>query len=209
MRKIIHANSYHGYDLSYSSKNVEGFYEEMLECIESYLDFVTDDYKKAFFVMFVVRYPTGMTEYLRNNNTRFLKFVEALRIYYKRRNYKPMYFWAREHSVETDQWHYHLSLVLDGNKEQNGFNVLEKVTQLWEHSLGIGDGRGLVELCEVSTHNRYGGVKIDHRDPSAPRLHRMCFEWISYLAKVYSKGKTPGEINQYGCSRIPKRRDSE
>lgn len=205
MRKIFKGESYNGKDLSYSAKRNQGFYVEMLDSIECYLDYVNSTYKKVFFTMLVVRYPAGsIPDYYRNNNERFSKFLEALLIYFKRHKYKPLYFWAREESQSTGQFHYHLALIFDGNQIQNGYGVLDKATQLWAHYLGIKNGKGLIHRANTFKHYQYGGVKVDHNDELASEVHCMFFEWMSYLAKVYSKGGNPCHVNEYGCSRIPR-----
>jgi len=202
MRDITHNPTHNGHPLSYSSKNDQGFYTEILRRIESLLEDMTQRHGSVFFIMLGLKYPSATYSQYPNDNALLSRFLEALTCHCKRRNYDPRYLWARERST-TGQVHYHLMILLNADYTQNAHGLLDKATKLWQRCLDIEDGSGLVQLCEPNkVDGRFGGVKIRRNDPHVQEVWDGCFQWASYLAKCYSKGNSPRGANEFGCSRL-------
>jgi len=202
MRNVFSGNTYNGYDLSYSEKNDQGFYREILQASELLFNDMTMRHGKVFFSMFVLKYPAGSASFYPNDNSLLSRFIEALTLYCKRKKVDPRYLWVRECS-DTGQPHYHLMLLLNGDLVQNAHGILQKATELWQRCLGIEDGKGLVHLCTTDKdYAPYGGVKIIRNGQDFQQVQSKCYELASYLAKRYSKGGLPPYVNGFGSSRL-------
>jgi hypothetical protein len=220
MRRITTEDSFHGYSVSRSRKKDKGLRVEMLESIERFLDYIKSEYNRAFFFSFNVNFPAGyLFEYQRNNDL-FSRYIEALTRYWYRKGYRPMYFWARELSPKTKQFHYHVIFVVDGDRVWRDFKMQVKAKQLWEHSLRIEEGTGPFRKGKSFRDGKYdkdgnyskfskfpqsGGTMIQRKDLDFDHMYRRCFDYMTYFAKVYSKGKSAAYVNEYGHSRIPRR----
>ena len=205
-------NNYKGLPLSITTKNHEGFNTNILDRISDCLNCMIHKHCKVFFIPFGLTYPAN-SQYP-NDNILLSRFIEALTLYCKRTrrskrtgnligNYDPKYVWTKELSTTTGQYHYHILLLLDGNKIQNAHGISKQATQLWAGCLGIQDARGLVHLPLPEYDYPYGGIMITRNDPYFQQVYATCFQIASYIAKVYSKGSAPLNSNEYGSSRLP------
>lgn len=203
MRNVFSGNTYSGFELSCSEKNNQGFYREILQAIESLLNDMTMRHGKVFFSMFVLKYPADSASTYPSDNSLLSRFIEALTLHCKRKKSDPRYLWVRENST-TGQVHYHIILFLNGDLIQNAYGILQKATELWQGCLGVGDGKGLVHLCTSDEeYAQYGGIKIIRNDSGVQQVLNKCFQVASYLAKRYSKGGLPPNVNGFGRSRLP------
>lgn len=196
MRTIITTGIYNGYKLS-EAKNSEGHYQEIVQSIESLLTHMIQKHKNVFVINFVVKYPAGFD--CPDDNSLFLKFLEALSLHCRRRNYDPKYIWVRE-SSKTGRPHWHVLYTFDHNRIWRAHGVIYKALELWARCLNLLDAKGLIYLCTSGENeDRYGGLKISQNDPDA---FSFCMYWASYLAKAFSKFYVHSYVNQYGMSRL-------
>lgn len=203
MRRITTESNYHGYSLSRSRKKDKGLHIEMLESIEHFLDYIKSDYRRALFFSFGLNFPAGYLLEYQINNDLFSRYIEALRRYWYRKGYRPMYFWTRELS-STGQYHYHVIFVVDGDRVWRDFKMQKKAKQLWERSLRIKEGTGPFRRVESFRTGKLGGTMIQKKDLDFNHMYHRCFDYMSYFAKVHSKGESGPYVNEYGHSRIPK-----
>ena len=125
-----------------------------------------------------------------------------------RKGLKPQYVAVREQSKEKHQ-HYHVALLLDGQKTQSIHNHIQTAERLWDLTLGLPEkenGYGLIDDC---TTNRNGdkqenGVMLRYDDPWRYDKKESCFRRASYLAKTTTKSNTPKGQRELFSSRIPK-----
>lgn len=199
MRKILYGNSYNGHIMSTSDKRNEGYYEEILDKIDSLLGDMIRRHEKVLFTTFGVNYPANSAGQYPEDNSLISRFMEALALHCKRRGYDPKYLWARE-SSSTDQTHYHVMLLLNADITQNAHGIFNKATDLWQGCLGIEDAGGLIHW---RNDDRYGGVKIRRNASDFTEVFDHCFQRAGYGAKCFSKGDSPAYVNEYGCSRLP------
>jgi hypothetical protein len=201
MGNITKENNYNGHPLSTTFKNDQGFRTVILDKIFGLLDHMTKHHSKVFFTMFELNYPANSSGMYPDNNALMSMFTEALMTHYERAGHDPKYLWVRERS-STGQFHYHIMVLLDGNKTQNVHGLHAKAIELWGRRLGR-DGNGYVQLCRSNVYdNGYGGVQLIRNSPVFQQMLEHCFQWASYLAKCYSKGDSPAYINEYGYSRL-------
>ena len=201
MRRVTFGSNYNGYPLSNTSKNGEGFYEEVLCPLQSLMESMSQRHACIFFSRFDFRYPANSAVEYPNDNTLFSGFIDSLMHHCERRKYDPEYLWVRENS-KNNQIHYHLVLLLNGDYIQNAYGILQKATELWQRRLNIKDGRGLVHLCPTGENDDYGGVKIKRNHPNFQQVFQNCYQRASYLAKCYSKSGSPAYVNGFRCSRL-------
>lgn len=201
MRSITRDSEYNGFDLSTSRKRNGGHYVEILRKINALFDHMTMRHNKVFYVSLVAKF-SSEEYYLYGRDNRIISmFMENLILYYKRNNYDPKYLWVREES-RSFQHHYHIMILFNGNRIQNGYGVLRKCNELWSRYIGMENASGLIHLCNTERYQA-GGIMIRRNDPDCHQVVNQCFNSASYLAKCYSKGEAPMYVNEYGSSRVP------
>ena len=94
------------------------------------------------------------------------------------------YVWVREQE-KAKQQHYHVVLILNGNKIRNPYYIHEKGKEIWSSLRGTS--------YHISKHHHF------HRDDHDSACE--AFYHISYLAKARGKGYKPHHTKNYGSSR--------
>lgn len=184
---------------------------EILDAIQSNIDFMCDHHCKVLLVRFDLRFPAGTIHQSRNDE--ISDFIKALTNHYTDQSIATRYVWARE-QWNSDAPHYHVAFLLNGSRVQNPQNVWFNAEDIWSR-ITNGPPR-LVHHCwgEPIGGDFHGGIMI--RRPSAKaseqdRLEqrqayesarRAALEWTSYLAKNNSKDNTPFRVRRYGSSRL-------
>lgn len=97
------------------------------------------------------------------------------------------YVWAREQERSKKQ-HYHVGLMLDGNKIQNPSKLLAWIDTKWQE-------RDQPKV--IVPKNCFKMVKR-----SNPKSFDDAFYRLTYLAKTRGKGYRPNSVNDYSASRI-------
>lgn len=190
-----------------------GNYEIILQKIRDTFDFMIRKHNKVLFVRLDLHFPYGYP--VDGSNRELSGFLKLFREYYTRHGIDFHYIWAREQSATNNIQHYHCVILLDGNKVQHYFPVLERASIVWRRIVGI-EGEGLINFCNKD----YNGKRVENgimiRRPSSlatgERLHELedafrhdyerCFRWASYLAKVNQKSMTPFSMRRFGTSGI-------
>ena len=135
----------------------------------------------------IVRFDLHVPQYT-EDNAQISEFMAKLnywiKSYYKGVN-EVRYVWVRE-LEKAKQQHYHVVLMLNGNKIRNPHYIHGKGKEVWS---GLG-GTTYYYVEEFHHFHRY-----DH--------DRACeaFYHISYLAKARGKGYKPHHTKNYGSSR--------
>lgn len=135
----------------------------------------------------VVRFDLHVPKYT-EGNAQISEFMSKLNYWIKRR-YKGLnevrYVWVREHEKAKHQ-HYHVTLMLNGNKVKNPYHIHNKGREVWAELGGTSYNKG-------KRHHHF------HRDD----YDSICeaFYHISYLAKARGKGYKPRPTKNFGASR--------
>lgn len=159
---------------------------------------------KIFLMRYDIRFPE---EYGYADNGIFREFQSKFIKNLSRKGLHPQYVAVREQSREKHQ-HYHVALMLDGQKTQNIHSHIVIAERLWNSTLGLPErenGYGLIDDC---TTNRNGekqvnGVMLRPDDPERDQKKDECFRRASYLAKTNTKGYAPKGQRELFSSRIP------
>jgi hypothetical protein len=136
----------------------------------------------------VVRFDLHVPEYT-EDNAFVSEFMKKLS-YWIKYKYKGVnevrYLWVRE-LEKVKQQHYHVVLMLNGNKIRNPRYIHDKGKEIWS---GL---RGTIYHYVKKFHHF-------HRDDH----DKICeaFYHISYLAKARGKGYKPHHTKNYGASRL-------
>jgi len=134
----------------------------------------------------IVRFDLHVPQYT-EDNAQVSEFMAKLS-YWTKRHYKGVnevrYVWVREHE-KAKQQHYHVVLMLNGNKIRNPYYIHEKGKEIWSSLRGTS--------YHISKHHHF------HRDDH----DSICeaFYHISYLAKARGKGYKPHHTKNYGANR--------
>ena len=96
--------------------------------------------------------------------------------------------------------HYHIVILVDGQKHRNGFFMKPIATRIWRNVLNR-DATGLVEIVEPYCGNAQGGFFIVRGSESEDWAVSEAFSWCSYIAKTRSKIQHDGQRSLF-CSII-------
>ena len=179
----------------------------ILERIERQFDHAVSEKDRAFVFRMDLHFPEGMD--VQKDNGHFCSFTAAFMKHLSRKGLEPQYFAVREQDKRENP-HYHMGVILDGQKTRNAYNHLHKAELLWEHELGVTqDGKqGLVNFCDkdkkTGEHVR-NGIMLERGDENFDLALGNCFLRASYMAKVNQKN-TPKGQREYFASRLPKKK---
>lgn len=190
-------------------------YTQILQDILERFNHMTQKHNKVLFIRFDLHFPV---EYQSNGgNDEVSLLFKLLKENILRHGIDIQYVWVREQNNNKDMPHYHGILLLNGNKIQHYFPILEKVAEIWGRIIGSFTG-GYVNYCNHDYQGQSSDNGIMIRRPSSLALggellkqqqefnqsYQHCFAWASYLAKVNQKSCTPFGIRRFNSSRIPK-----
>jgi len=163
-----------------------GSYTRILQVTHAVMDGMGRDLCKFFFMRFDVHYPGAFPSVALNNVT-FRSFIAKYVRDLRRAELDARYLWVREQD-SSPRPHYHVILLLDGNKTWSTYCHLREAERQWAAALGVPEVTGLIHYCDDSGQN---GVMVHRGDTEA---FEHCFYWSSYLAKTNTKS-TPEELS--------------
>ena len=174
---------------------------DILARLDALLTDMTHKHCKVLFIRFDVHFPQELS--YPDDNRLFRNFMAALIRYCHRKRQDPAYLWVRE-QVRSENQHYHCVLLLDGNRTQKCYPVLQKAQSLWSSALE-GHGNGLVHFCDSKPDGskQQNGLMIRKDKYAAEGIEETCFRWGSYLAKINTKDTTLYNTRSVGNSRFP------
>ena len=179
---------------------------EILREIKRQFDYAEESKSKVYFFRYDARFPENMHP---KGNEIFSDFQANFMKNLSRQGLKPQYVAVREQSKEKHQ-HYHVALLLDGQKTQSIHNHIQTAERLWDSALGLEpreNGYGLIDDCTTSRtgEKQVNGVMLRADDPDMESKKDDCFRRASYLAKTNTKGNAPKFKREMFSSRIPKK----
>lgn len=184
---IINTTHYNRLPLEYQPY-YKGYYTEILDRIQSLLDNGLTHTSKIHILRFELRYPEGTQA--PPDNSIIERFLDSLKKHFERHNYSPAYLYVREQKLLQINPHYHVMFTIDANVAN--YVDTSKLTELWSRALNT----------PINSKNIHSQSTILHRND--PHTYSQVFHWLSYMAKVYSKGNAPPRIREWNSTRIPK-----
>lgn len=179
--------------------------------IKQLVDVMLTHHCKVLFMRFDVRFPQGTVH--RGKNEEISSLMKALMNYYYEHGVAAHYIWVRE-QLNSDAPHYHVIFLLNGSRVQYPMGVWSNAAEIWS---GITNGSpALIQQCWAQPMGRdfTGGIMI--RRPTGTAVgqdlieqqqayetaYRAALEWGAYLAKAFSKDKTPPAVRRFGSSQL-------
>ncbi|WP_415900542.1 inovirus-type Gp2 protein [Neptuniibacter sp. QD48_11] len=187
MKSIINSGDYRILNNTYRIipwKKGESYYHEILERSSQQLEAMLSYHSKVH----VIRYDLHVSKYTEANED-LSKFMRALNQRLKRKygHVRLGYVWCREQNLSNKQ-HYHLALMINGNLFKSSHTISAIVDELW------------TRLGHPVTYKPDNHIyKIQRGDEV---VARAAFERMAYMAKVRTKGKRKGPVNDYSTSRL-------
>ena len=206
--KTTTEKTFHGYSIMTDEEKGLSCETKILNEIERQLDYAEATKSKTLFMRYDIRFPEG---YDHADNGVFREFQSKFMKNLSRQGLKPQYIAVREQSREKHQ-HYHVALLLDGQKTQSIHNHIQTAERLWDTTLGLPakeNGYGLIDDCTKSRSGakQINGVMLRRDDPEYNTKKADCFRRASYLAKTNTKGNAPKGQREMFSSRIPSKKD--
>lgn len=196
MKTLHHLLSYLPYEELFprGDKYIKAIRLRFLEQLDCYIN----RHNKVFIVWFNTTFPK---DYEMDFTFPYAsRFSQKLYQYFQRNKCDPLYSKVREQQNSIHP-HYHYGFMLDGNKIQEPFRVTEKAKELWASALGLASAHGLVHY--------EGAVMLRHYSEDLPDALKFVIRKLNYMAKKYSKGPKNDGIRNFGCSRIPKAKNTQ
>jgi len=185
-RKTKHFKPYieiNGETLKVNAGKKKGIYKEIIKRFVSQLDIALSIHKR----LLVIRVDFHLNKFSSDNKV-ISRFMNRLKQWLKR-NYgldKIGYIWAREQE-RSKQQHYHLALLLDGDKIRHPKRLNGQIKEMW-----LPYGHMPVIKSPYSFIDKY-----NHKEVRAEIIYRN-----SYLAKVRGKRYRDKQIKDYQSSRL-------
>ena len=206
--KTTTEKTFHGYSIMTDEERGLSCETKILNEIERQFGYAEATKSKTLFMRYDIRFPEG---YDHADNGVFREFQSKFMKNLSRQGLKPQYIAVREQSREKHQ-HYHVALLLDGQKTQSIHNHIQTAERLWDTTLGLPareNGYGLIDDCTTSRtgEKQVNGVMIRPDDPDMAAKKADCFRRASYLAKTNTKGNAPKGQREMFSSRIPSKKD--
>ncbi len=180
-----------------------GCREDILKKIEERMDHATGKHSKVLCTRMDLRYPQGYP--VPKGNKQVSSFLSKFKRNLKRNKNNPQYVCVREQSREKHQ-HYHLMLLTNQKKHQYPHKLIDKAEELWASTLGVENGKGLVDHCTKSRtgQKQPNSYRLNKNEDDFEQMKAKAVERASYLAKTNTKGNQPKHTHEVLCSRVPK-----
>ena len=207
-RILTTASEYNGDPILADEKKGLAVDTGMLDRILAQFDCAEDTHSKTLFFRFDLRYPDGMKA--PQDNIHFRHCISGYCKNLSRKGLAPRYIAVREQKTPKQNPHYHVAMMLDGQKTRNPHEHLKTADRLWANELGIKTDNptalGLVCHCDKDKDgNRVmNGMLIDRTKDNYEDVRAACIRRASYLAKENQKAFTPKGQREYFASKLPK-----
>lgn len=205
VNNLLYANSYQGYDILPEPE--DGNRIDILSRSLALLRTMTENHYRVLAVRFDLRFPDdGYVPH--PDNRQIVRFMEAFADYLNGRGLDYAYLWTREQNRGEGRQHYHVLLLLDGDRTRSFHGGhMERATDIWNHVLRQPGYEGLVHHCPWSREQRAGlscavggGLMLTRSAPDFAETFRTLFLRVSYLAKARTKTGMPHGKRVFGAS---------
>ena len=203
-KKTFIDNQYHGTKLSDTPHEFSCTY---MQSIENLLWPMTERHSKVLIARLDLRFPKDHNA--DKSNRDFSKTMQAVCQEFSRKGYDPQYVAKREQMTSENQ-HYHVGILLDGNKKRSINAVRETVEKHWARQLDIPleevQQKALVYPCNKAPDGspRESGRMIKRGSWEQKTDEKESLKQLSYLAKVDSRDVTPSSTKKFFTSQFIK-----
>ena len=203
-KKTFIDNQYHGTKLSDTPHEFSCTY---MQSIENLLWTMTERHSKVLIARLDLRFPKDHNA--DKSNRDFSKTMQAVCQEFTRKGYDPQYV-ARREQVSSENQHYHVGILLDGNKKRSMNAVRETVEKHWARQLDIPleevQQKALVYPCNKAPDGspRESGRMIKRGSWEQKTDEKESLKQLSYLAKVDNRDVTPSSTKKFFTSQFIK-----
>ena len=175
--------TYKGEKLEICNSEDYGVYKQLALAFIDQLDAAITIHKRVLVINLIFS-----TSYYTDTNKKFSAFMKNIKQWIERHYniYNIGYQWVREQEIAKKQ-HYHLALILDGDKIQHPAKLNEVIKEKWLPNGSIYKPDNC--FYYIDKHN--------HQDERPKAIYRA-----SYMAKSRGKGVRPAQTKDYYCSRL-------
>ena len=186
-RKHVTYSNYYEYQnniYEINTRKNSGCFTSILKAGIARLNHCLKYYKRIFVYFFGLHSKHEM-----NNSSHITRFFDRLKLRVRDKYACDLYYlWVREqHKADTQ--HYHLMIILDGDKIRHPKGLVELLRAVWEG--GKNQGMNTINLVEKPYY------MIKDQSTLGEAVYRM-----SYMAKERGKGNRPPQAKDYGASRL-------
>ncbi len=179
---------------------------DILQAIELRVRSMIDHFCRVYLVRLDIRFPLGYVPM--HANKECSELIRQLMEYYTYHHIATQYVVVREQNTSENQ-HYHLAILFDGSKVENGWAVKMKAADIWQRLVGPGSGP-CIELCRrfegengimiVRPKTKAVGQDYQNQLAAFTVAYREAMTWLDYLAKTATKGLAPHKTKEFTCS---------
>ena len=177
-----------------------------METIEKTLDNAIEKHNKVTVIRLDARYDT--TSKPENNNQDISKLSKNIKQNLNNRRVNSNTVWAREQKTSENP-HYHMAVLVDGNKIQSPHDVAVMASKSWKHITGS-DKDGLIHRGACITIRRPSskaeGTVRKEQECQFQQQRQQALDALSYLAKTATKDQTPPHAKRFHAS-LPRRQN--
>jgi len=172
---------------------------------------MTRQHRRVLPVRIDLRFPQGYVH--DGKNSEISQFHKNIHQYYGDKKIDVRYHTVRE-QVSSETPHYHVILLMDGDKVQSAYTVKKRCENIWNNILNH-KGIGLADYCKPKPgypHEPLRMIRRPSQKASGPELARQVQEFeeaktilhqhAAYLNKATGKGKAPYRVREVFTSQI-------
>ena len=182
------------------------FIKQALNTIEATLDNAIDRHNKLTVIRLDVRYDT--TSKPEDSNHDISKLSKNIKQNLNNRWIDANVIWAREQKTSENP-HYHMGVLVDGNKVQSPHDIAVMASKSWKHITGS-DKDGLVHRGSCTSIRRPSskaeGTSKKEQERQFQKQRQQALDTLSYLAKTATKDQTPPHAKRFHAS-LPRRQN--
>lgn len=188
---------YAGYELYAGQKASEGFSKELLDTIIDMLEKYLQKHSQCLMITMQFNFPAEL-DVSGIDNACFQRFIEAYKRHLEGLRLDPEYLWVRETGEKNRRCHYHLMLLLNGNKMRY-FGSPVMARKYWLDSLQAWFSyQGKAAPMHVQTLPTLRRGLIVKRGDQAS--FSLAVSVASYLAKICTKDPVGRYVKSYSSS---------
>lgn len=180
--------------------NKDKFIKEAITTIEKTLDNSLEKHNKVTIIRLDVRYDTESKA--EDSNKDISKLSKNIKQNLNNRWIDSNTIWAREQNTSENP-HYHMAVLVDGNKVQSPHDVATMASKSWKHITGS-EKDGLVHRGSCITIRRPSskaeGATLKEQEKQFEQKRKQALEALSYLAKTATKDQTPPHAKRFHAS---------
>lgn len=187
-RELTFERSYLGNQILQFTTQKIGLDTNILSKITQLYDQMFSKHKRVFAMRFDMRLPAGTDT---SDNSAFRRFMTYFIQAEKRAGNDPVYIAVREES-ETKSVHYHILLLLDGDRTRRSFYHIKLANHIYNLKFGYSEDTytGMINDCTKDEYGRrHPNAYLINRDDFYQKANNEnpSFRQASYLAKASQK----------------------